>query len=263
MPSASKEDWPETGELVMTTVTRITRYGVYVMLDEYEKEGFLHISEISSSWVKNIHDFVHESGKAILKVLRVDPERQHIDLSLRRVTRRERRDKALNWKQTKKAESLLRSTAQRLEMPFEEMYEKAWVPLEAAFGEAYEGLEQAAKQGAKVLLDAGLPKELTEVLAEVAKEKIKISMVKTKGILNIRCPKPDGVNQIKESLLKAQGVNVPSGAEVKIYAVAPPKYRIEVTAHDRKEAIDIIKKATDVAVETITNAGGEGVFERG
>jgi len=263
MSFARNEEWPETGELVMTTVSRITRYGVYVMLDEYEKEGFLHISEISSSWVKNIRDYVHEGAKTILKVLRIDPERQHIDLSLRRVSKRERREKALQWKQTKKAESLLRSTSQRLGMPLEEMHEKAWVPLEEAFGQAHEGLEQAAREGAEVLLEAGLPKELAEALAEVAKEKIRISMVKTKGTLNVRCPKSDGVNRIKEALLKAQGVKVPQGAEVRIYAVAPPKYRIEVTAHDRKEAIAIIKKATDTAVETITKAGGEGVFERG
>jgi translation initiation factor 2 subunit 1 len=263
MPSANKEEWPEPGELVMTSVSRITRYGVYVMLDEYEKEGFLHISEISSSWVKNIRDYVHEGAKTILKVLRIDPERQHIDLSLRRVTRRERREKAIQWKQTKKAESLMRSASQRLEVPLEEVYEKAWVPLEEAYGEAYEGLEQAAKEGVEVLLKAGLPKELAEVLAEVAKDKIKISLVKIRGTMNISCPKPDGVDQIKEALLKAQRVKVSRGAEVRIYTVAPPKYRIEVTAHDRKEATDIIKKATDIAVETITKAGGEGVFERG
>jgi translation initiation factor 2 subunit 1 len=263
MPFANKEEWPEPGELVMTTVSRITRYGVYVMLDEYEKEGFLHISEISSSWVKNIRDYVHENAKTILKVLRVDPERQHIDLSLRRVTRRERREKALQWKQTKKAESLMRSTSQKLEMPLEEIYEKAWAPLEEAFGEAYEGLEQSAREGVEVLLKAGLPKELAKTLADVAKDKIKISMVKTKGILNMRCPKPDGVNRIKEALLKAQRAKVPQGAEIRIYTVAPPKYRIEVTAHDRKESTTIIKKATDVAVEAITKAGGEGIFERG
>jgi translation initiation factor 2 subunit 1 len=263
MTLPKKEEWPEIGELVVTSVNRITHYGVYVNLYEYEKEGFLHISEISSSWVRNIRDFVHEGEKVVLKVLRVDPEKQHIDLSLRRVTRRERREKTLQWKQTQKAESLLRSASQKLGIPVEEAYEKAWVPLEQTFGTAYEGLERTAREGTEVLLEKGLPKDLAEVLAEIAKDKIRIPMVKTKGILNISCPKPDGVVRIKEVLQKAQAVEVPRGAEVKILTVSPPKYRLEVTASDHKEANDIMKKAADVAVEGIVKAGGQGAFERG
>jgi translation initiation factor 2 subunit 1 len=258
-----KEEWPELGELVVTSVNQITHYGVYVKLDEYDKEGFLHISEISSSWVRNIRDYVREGEKVVLKVLRVDPERQHIDLSLRRVTRSERKEKTLQWKQAKKAESLLRSASQKLGMPAEEAYEKAYVPLEQTFVTAYEMLEKAAREGAEVLIEKGVPKELAEALAEVAKDKIRISMVKTKGVLNISCPKPDGVIRIKEALKKAQMINAPRGAEVKIYTISPPKYRIEVTASDHKEANDIMKGATDAAVEGIVKAGGQGVFERG
>jgi len=263
MSSVEKDEWPEIGELVVTSVNRITNYGVYVMLDEYEKEGFLHISEISSSWVKNIRDFVHEGEKVVLKVLRVDPEKKHIDLSLRRVTRRERREKILLWKRSKKAEGLLRSASQRLGVPFDEIYAKAWVPLEESFGEAYGGLERAAREGVEVMLEQGLPKELAEALTEIAKEKIRISMVKVKGELKIRCAKPDGVLQIKEALLKAKGVKVPRGSDIRIYVVSPPKYRIEVTASDYKEANSLMKKAAETAVESIAKAGGEGAFERG
>jgi translation initiation factor 2 subunit 1 len=258
-----REEWPELGELVITSVSRITNYGVYVKLDEYDKEGFLHISEISSSWVRNIRDYVHDGEKVVLKVLRVDPEKQHIDLSLRRVTRSERRETTLQWKQTKKAESLLRSASQKLGIPIEQLHEKAWVPLEQAFGTAYEGLNKAAREGLDVLLEKGLPKELAEALAEIAKDKIRISVVKTKGNLNISCLKPDGVEQIREALKKAQRVTTSRGAKVEIFTVSPPKYRIEVTASDHKEANDIMKRVADTAIEGIVKAGGQGVFERG
>jgi translation initiation factor 2 subunit 1 len=257
------EEWPEVGELVVASVSKITHYGVYVMLDEYEKEGFLHISEISSSWVKNIRDFVHEGEKVVLKVLRVDPERKHVDLSLRRVAKRERRERILVWKQGKKAESLLRSAAQRLGMPLDEIHEKAWNSLEEAFGGVYEGLERAAREGAEVLLEQGLPKELAEVLTEIAKEKIRMSTVKVKGTLKISCPKPDGVLQIKDALLKAKDVKVPRGTKVRIYVVSPPKYQIEVMASNYKQANAIIEKATEKAVDSIAKAGGQAAFERG
>jgi len=263
MALVRSDEWPEVGELVVSSANRITHHGVYVVLDEYQKEGFLHISEISSSWVKNIRDFVHEGEKVVLKVLRVDPRRRQVDLSLRRVTKRGRREKLLLWKRNKKAESLLRSASERLGTPLAQIYEKARVPLEEAFGEAYEGLERAARDGVEVLLEQGLSKELAEVLTEIAKEKIKISMVKVKGNLRMSCAKPDGVHRIREALLKAKGVKVPRGADIKIYVVSPPKYRIEVTTSDYKEANTIMKKATETAVDTIEKAGGQGVFERG
>ena len=95
---AVKSEWPEVGDLVIATVKKVTDYGAYVWLDEYDKEGLLHISEISSSWIRNIRNFVREGQKVILKVLRVDEEKGHIDLSLRRVTKRERIEKRMMWK---------------------------------------------------------------------------------------------------------------------------------------------------------------------
>lgn len=263
MSLVRRDEWPVVGELVVSSVSRVTHHGVYVVLDEYEKEGFLHISEISSSWVKNIRDFVREGEKVVLKVLRVDPQRRHVDLSLRRLTKRERREKILLWKRSKKAESLLRSASERLGTPLAEIYEKARVPIEKEFGGVYEGLERAARDGVEVLLEQGLPKELAEVLTEISKEKIKISMVEVKGNLTVSCTKPDGVQRIKEALLKAKAVKVPRGADIGIHVVSPPKYRIEVKATDYKEANAIMKKATEAAVNSIEKAGGQGVFERG
>jgi translation initiation factor 2 subunit 1 len=263
MPLLKKDEWPEIGELVVATVIRITDYGIYVALDEYDKEGFLHISEISSRWVKNIRDYAREGEKIVLKVLRVDPEKRLIDLSLRRVTNREKRDKILQWKRSKKADSLLRRAAQNLGMSIEEFFAKVEAPLEKAFGDIYEGLESAAREGVDVLLETGLPKEVAEALTEVAKEKIKTSMVKVKGILKITCAEPNGVLRIKEALLKAKKIDVPRGVEVGISVVSPPKYRIEITARDYKEANSLLRKAADIAIESIILAGGHGVLERG
>ncbi len=258
-----KEEWPEIGELVIATVSRITDFGAYVSLDEYEKEGFLHVSEISSRWVRNIREHVREGEKVVLKVLRTDPEKKLIDLSLRRVTNREKRDKILQWKKSKKAEGLLKRTAQKLEMSPEEFYEKAEAPLEKAFEDVYEALESAAREGAEILIEKGVPKEIAVALTEIAKEKIKISTVKVKGILKMTCSEANGVLKIKEVLLKSKKIGMPRGTEVKIFVVSAPKYQIEVTARDYKEANALLKKSVDVAVESISKAGGQGTFERG
>ncbi|MCS7120653.1 MAG: translation initiation factor IF-2 subunit alpha [Nitrososphaerota archaeon] len=262
MVDSNSSEWPEVGELVIVTVNRITPYGAYVTLDEYNKEGFLHISEISSSWVRNIRDFVREGEKNVLKVLRVDVERAQIDLSLRRVTRREKRETILLWKRKKRAESILKTAAQRLGMS-DEIREKIALQLQEAFGDIYEGLERAIKEGPEVLIKCGLTKEVAEVIVEISREKIKAPTVKVKGNLRISCAKPDGVLKVKEALLKAKEVKTPPGSEIKIYVVSPPRYCMEVMAADHKEANAIIEEAARKAIEFIIREGGLGSFERG
>lgn len=257
-----KPEWPEVGDLVIATIKSITSYGAYVTLDEYGKEGLLHISEVSSGWVRNIRSFVREGQKVVLKVLRVDAEKRHVNLSLRRVTKHGKREKILSWKRNRKAESLLRSTSEKSKIPIEEIYEKAGSKIEESFGRLYEGLEKTARDGVDVLLEIGVPKDIATAIAEVAKEKITISMVKVRGTLELQCTKPNGVTLIRESLLSAQKIEKPRGTRVRVYVVAPPKYRIEVSADDYKEAERILEKATETAIKHMAKAGGQGVFKR-
>jgi translation initiation factor 2 subunit 1 len=157
----------------------------------------------------------------------------------------------------------MRTASRRLGISLNELYEKAWIPLEETFGFVYEGLERAAREGTDVLLDLGLDERLAEIITKVAKEKIKVSYIKTRGILKISCPKPDGVVKIRKALQKAQKVKMSPSTSVKIYAVSPPRYRIEVTARDYKAANSVMRKATQVAVDGIAKSGGYGTFERG
>jgi len=108
--------YPEIGDLVVATVTRVEDYGAYVKLDEYSGiEGLVHISEISTTWVRNIRDHARPGQKLVLKVLRVSSQRNQIDLSLRRVTGREKSEKMLEWKKERKAEAILRSAGDKLQ----------------------------------------------------------------------------------------------------------------------------------------------------
>jgi len=259
---SKKAEWPEPGDLVLASVQRITDYGAYVTLDEYGKEGLLHISEVSSGWVRNIRDFVREGQKVVLKVLRVNTEKGHIDLSLRRVSRHERREKVLSSKMERKAESILRSVSEKLKMPPEEVHTKTGALIEEKFGGIYEGLEKAAREGPQPLIEAGLTKDLATTIAEVAKEKIRLPTVKVKGTMQLQCMKPNGVAYIRDALLSAEKIEKPEGVKIHLYVVAAPKYAIEVLAEDYKEAEKILQKASETVIKTITKAGGSGVFQR-
>lgn len=256
-----KQEWPEVGDLVIATVEAVTDYGAYVKLDEYDKRGLLHISEVSSSWIRNIRDFVREGQKVVLKVLRVDMEKGHIDLSLRRVTKRERIEKIMSWKRERKAEALIRGAAERTGLSPEKVYEKAGASMEKEYG-LYEGFEKAVKEGVEVLTKIGVPEELAIALAEVAKERIRVPMVKVKGIVELRCVKPNGVKIIKGAFLNAKKAEKSRDIKLRFYVVAAPKYCIEVLAENYKYAEAILQRIAENVVSNVVEAGGQGVFRR-
>jgi len=255
-----KPEWPEAGDLVMATVENVTDYGAYVKLDEFGKRGLLHVSEISSSWIRNIRDFVRENQKLVLKVLRVDTEKGHIDLSLRRVTKREKIEKIKSWKTERKAEALLRGVAEKLGMSADEVYEQAGKVVDEHFG-LYEGFEKAAFEGVEALTAIGVSEAVAKAFAEVAAERIRVKLVKVKGTLEIRCMKPNGVRVIQEAFLEAKAEK-PKDADVRFYVVAAPKYSVEVSAENYKRAEDVFQRVSQRVVDNVVAAGGKGSFRR-
>lgn len=255
-----KPQWPEVGDLVIATIETVTDYGAYAKLDEFDKRGLLHVSEISSSWIRNIRDFVREGQKVVLKVLRVDLEKGHIDLSLRRVTKRERIEKVLSWKKERKADALLRGVAEKVGLTDIEVYEKAGKIIEDKYG-LYDGFEKAAIEGPEALTEIGVEENLAKVFVQVAQERIHVKMVKVKGVLEIRCMKPNGVKVIKDVLSKAKSEKL-KDANVKLYVIAAPKYSIEASAENWKRAEDVLQKVAQNVVTNITKAGGQGTFRR-
>jgi translation initiation factor 2 subunit 1 len=255
-----KPEWPDSGDLVIVTIESVTDYGAYAKLDEFDKRGLLHVSEISSSWIRNIRDFVREGQKVVLKVLRVDSEKGHIDLSLRRVTKRERIEKVMIWKKERKGDALLREVATKVGLTVGELYQQAGGKIDEKFG-IYEGFEKAVKEGPEALIKIGVPENIATVFAEVGEDRIHIKMVKVKGVLEIRCMKPNGVKVIKEAFAAAKTEKL-RVASVKFYVIAAPKYSIEARAENYKKAEEVFQKAAQSVVSNIIKAGGQGTFRR-
>ncbi len=68
-----KKDYPKVGDLVVGTVIKVQNFGAFVTLDEYPgKEGFIHIAEIATGWVKRIRNHIREKQKVVCKVMYVD-----------------------------------------------------------------------------------------------------------------------------------------------------------------------------------------------
>lgn len=254
-----RREWPQQGEIVIGTVVQVFDKGAYITLDEYGgKRAYLPLSEVSSSWFHNIRDVIREGQKTAFKVVRVDPSKGHVDLSLKRVADVERDRKIFEWKRAKKAEVMLDFAAKKLGRKLDEAYEEAGWKLEDHYGEIYAGLEEAARRGIEALLAAGVSEEWAKILAELAREHIEIPQVKMSMTLELRCHGPRGIEAIKRALIEALNYAKSKGYQVKIYADGAPKYRIDATAEEYKTLKSILKEVANVALSVISKEGGQG-----
>lgn len=72
----------EKGKIITGCVTGIESYGIFVTLDEYYS-GLIHISEISSSFVRNVNDYVNIGETIKAKIVDTDDENYHVKLSIK------------------------------------------------------------------------------------------------------------------------------------------------------------------------------------
>jgi small subunit ribosomal protein S1 len=85
------------GQLIEGTITHLTKFGAFARLDE-DLEGLIHISEISEERVAHPKEVLHEGDVVTLRVIKIEPERHRIGLSLRKVDSPAYTD--FDWKMT-------------------------------------------------------------------------------------------------------------------------------------------------------------------
>lgn len=253
-----KEGMPEEDELLLCTVTNVQHHSVFAKLDEYDKTGMIHISEVSPGRIRNIRDYVQEGKKIVCKVLRIDPVKGHIDLSLRRVNEGQRRKKIDEIKHEQKAEKIVEGIAKKLKQDFKKFYEEVSSKVFRKYEYLYECFDAIVADEVK-LEDLGFDRKLAKELTGIIKEKIKPVEVTIKGNLNLVSYAPDGIVIVKDALKKAEDVGKKN---IVIKYMGAGKYGVIVRALDYKEAEKILKQSSDAAVKFIEKKAGVGGFER-
>jgi len=229
-----------------------------VKLDEYDGvEGLIHISEIASTYVKNIRVHVREGQKLVLKVLRVNPQRFQVDLSLRRVTGREKSDKMLEWKKVKKADSIIKGAAERLKATNEDV-EKIRNVIYGKFDNPFDAFETAVDDGEETFTKLEIGEDWAKALTEVARSRIRLEKAKVTGTVELTCTKTAGVEAIREALKDAKKVKKSRGTTIKVYTLGSPKYRFEVRSKEITDAQATLNLAMDEALNAIKERGGGG-----
>ncbi|MFB6221723.1 MAG: translation initiation factor IF-2 subunit alpha [Halolamina sp.] len=256
-------EWPEQGELVVGKVDEIADFGVFVDLEEYEKRGLVHISEVASGWIKNVRDHASVGRTVVAKVLDVDKSAQQVDLSLKDVNEHQRKETIQEWKNSQKAEKWM-------ELAFgedldDERYDAIADALLTEYDSLYDAFEAAAIRGVEAIEDCGLEEEDLQAVVQTARENVSVPYVNVTGYVDIRSPNPDGVDDVKEALRAAEGRDdegVPEEVKLSVSYVGAPEYRIEVQAPDYKTAEAELEAAAARGKTVIEDLGGSAEYHR-
>jgi len=252
-----RKEWPDEGDLVVGTVHKVLGYGAFASLEEYEgKEAFIHISEVSSGWVKNIRDYVRENQKIVARVLRVNPKKGQVDVSLKRIREDQRTRKIQQWKIEQKAEKLLEISAKTIGKDINTAYEEVGYKIKEGFEDLYDAFETAAEEGKEALISHGIDDEWAKTITDVAKKNISPPEVQITGYIDLKSYAPDGVEVIKNALGAVENENV------SVQCVGAPRYRLIVKSSDYPTAENLLKNAAKKSIDVVLKEGGEGEFQR-
>ncbi len=255
-----KKGYPEEDDLVICTVKTILPHSVFVSLDEYkDREGMIHISEVAPGRIRNLGDYVKVDKRIVCKVLRVDTQRGHIDLSLRRVNNFQYRSKNAQYSLETRAEKVLEALAQKEKTTLEKIYAEFGEKIMENYGSLNACFEEAVYKGEEALASF-VPSKYLKPLVQLVQERIKMKEKKVDGVLEIRNGGGDGIEKIKEVLLHAQDLAKSKKYNVFLSYISAPRYALSSTAFDYATANSHIKEIAEVVLKQNKAHGGTGTF---
>jgi len=269
----SKTKFPREGEFVVAKVTEVQKQYVYVNLIDYKgseydenARGMIHISEISSRWIKNIRNFVRIGQRVVLRVLRVDVNKGHVDLSLRRVNSAQKENRIKEWKYALKYENLLQflTETEGIDITLNKAYELIGFPVLEIYDSYQETIESLKENGEEILsqLD-GITDDIKKALLNIIEENVSISTVSISGRVVLSFTSENGIQQIKESLTEAvKVIEQKETRNININYIAAPFYRLEIVSKDYLDAENILSDALEIIEQKTEKYKGSFEFIR-
>jgi len=185
----------ETGDVVLCTVDRVVGTVVFVKI-EGNWEGSIITSEIAPGRIRNLREYVVPKKKIVCKILRISPN-GNINLSLRRVTQKEKKEIMEQHKQEKSYISVLKSV----------LGEKAEnIIKDISKTERLFDFLQEAKENPKELEKITGKKDAKKILDILKIQKQKKYIIKKEILLTTI--NPNGLELIKKILGKIKDVEI-------------------------------------------------------
>lgn len=242
------QDYPKVGQLVIVNVRKIMQYGAFCSLEEYgNKDGLLHVSEVSPGWVKNIRDFVKEGQRLVLRVINSDPVKQQIDLSLKSVSDADKKRKLEENQLKLKGEKILDRVKEALKITVPQVSTLKEEMLKE-FGGVYSFFE-ALKDGMKPKSELLLV-NYTELL-KIAEKEIKKKEYEQRFTFELYTNDSSGLEKLKTALLAFQELEKEGMS--KVHYLGAPKYYVDLISIDPKKLEKIKAKLSNFLMDLEKN----------
>jgi translation initiation factor 2 subunit 1 len=241
---------PLVGELVIASVTKISKFGAYCKLPEYnDLEVFLPTREVSSGWIKNIREHIHEGQKLVCSVIYHDKEKGTIDISLKRVSPSASKEKIRSYNLEKRLSAVF---LQAVKTAKEQENKEALIKTATTEFGTYTNLVQNATNSTNEFAQSKLPKKVKELILKELESKRKqkrflVAYLATLYTFNT----VSGASELRGimSSIKELGVDVKY--------IGAPRYRLLAEGSDYASAEAKIKKAEMLVKDRLK----KGVFE--
>jgi translation initiation factor 2 alpha subunit (eIF-2alpha) len=211
-------------DLLLCTVERISPTVVFVRLPD-GNEGTIISSEIAPGRIKNMRAHVVPKKKVVCKILKISGD--HVQLSLRRVTARERKEVMQEFKQE-----------QAIKTSFKQILKEEAENVERKINEDFKSLKEfcdIARED-KQLIEKYIPKEKQEQIEKILNKKKK--SVELNQIVKLKCIEDDGINKIRNTLdLK--------GKEISITYISAGKFKLKLIAENFKQGKKELQAITE------------------
>jgi len=224
---AKRQGLPEFGELVICNVKKISPFAAWCNLEEYaDVEGMIHISEVAGKWVRDIKQFVKLNKQYVAKVTRIDREKNSVNLSLKRVSRSDEKNKWNVYRKGQRAEKILEQVGKELNKSLEQIYTEIGFSLQEKFGELFVAFEEI-KKNPDVLQKSDFPEAWKKILIAVIEKNLVEKEVVIKADVELKSYENDGVERIKNLLKEVDD-------KIKVSYISTPIYRVEVKTKNPK-----------------------------
>ena len=87
-PWATINERYRVGDIVDSTITKLTDFGAFARIED-TIEGLVHVSELTTRRINHPREVVREGDAVRLKIVRIEPERRRLGLSLKRAEEEE------------------------------------------------------------------------------------------------------------------------------------------------------------------------------
>jgi len=235
-----REGHPEQNDIVLCNVDRVSRDSVFVTLLEYPNYvGIIPIYEVSPGRIRNIRDYVQEGKVIVCKVMRTDPRRRHVNVSLRRVNEGQRRNKVSWLKQEKDAEKIIQFVCGKTKDKPEEVFQKVFKSVPESYEDLFSFFQDVSCDKAE--LNVSLPKELKDSLLAAIKERIKPTEVGLKRKIKLSSHMDNGVDLIRSCFEQLES----RFKEARFFYMGGGKYEIKIKDSDYKKAESRMREILD------------------